>query len=54
MTSNRWLLPIGALLMDFISLFTDLYLPAMREMAHKLYDNVEFTLTSFLVGFAVA
>lgn len=49
----RLLLILGAL-MAFTSLSTDIYLPAMPQMARELRGNVELTITSFLVGFALA
>lgn len=44
---------LGAL-MAFTSLSTDIYLPAMPEMAKGLHGNAELTITGFLVGFALA
>lgn len=44
---------LGAL-MAFTSLSTDIYLPAMPEMAKDLQGDAELTITSFLVGFAIA
>lgn len=49
----RLLLILGAL-MAFTSLSTDIYLPAMPQMARELRGNVELTITSFLIGFALA
>ncbi|QTO39912.1 multidrug effflux MFS transporter [Desulfovibrio desulfuricans] len=44
---------LGAL-MAFTSLSTDIYLPAMPIMAQELHGDAEFTITGFLVGFAIA
>lgn len=44
---------LGAL-MAFTSLSTDIYLPAMPQMAYELKGNIEMTVTGFLVGFALA
>lgn len=52
--SSPWLLVILGALMAFTSLSTDIYLPAMPQMAAELQGNVELTVTSFLVGFAIA
>lgn len=41
-------------LMAFTSLSTDIYLPAMPEMAKDLQGNVELTITGFLIGFCIA
>jgi len=41
-------------LMAFTSLSTDIYLPAMPEMARSLHGNAELTVTGFLTGFAIA
>ncbi|MBI1678925.1 multidrug effflux MFS transporter [Citrobacter portucalensis] len=41
-------------LMAFTSLSTDIYLPAMPTMAEDLHDNVELTITGFLIGFTIA
>ena len=48
------LLLILSALMAFTSLSTDIYLPAMPQMARELQGNMELTITSFLVGFALA
>ncbi|MCO4166918.1 multidrug effflux MFS transporter [Actinobacillus suis] len=52
--SSPWLLVILGALMAFTSLSTDVYLPAMPQMAAELQGNVELTVTGFLVGFAIA
>ena len=44
---------LGAL-MAVTSLSTDIYLPAMPEMAKELQGDAELTVTGFLIGFAVA
>lgn len=44
---------LGAL-MAFTSLSTDIYLPAMPQMAKDLQGNVELTITGFLIGFTIA
>ncbi len=44
---------LGAL-MAFTSLSTDIYLPAMPEMAKSLQGDIELTVTGFLIGFALA
>lgn len=41
-------------LMAFTSLSTDIYLPAMPQMAADLHGNVELTITGFLIGFSIA
>lgn len=48
------LVVILSALMAITSLATDSYLPAMPEMARDLQGNVEFTITGFLIGFAIA
>ncbi|WP_051237014.1 multidrug effflux MFS transporter [Ottowia thiooxydans] len=48
------LLLILSALMAFTSLSTDIYLPAMPQMQRELHGNVELTITSFLIGFALA
>lgn len=48
------LLLILSALMAFTSLSTDIYLPAMPQMGRELQGNMELTITSFLVGFALA
>jgi DHA1 family bicyclomycin/chloramphenicol resistance-like MFS transporter len=49
-----WLMSILGALMAFTSLSTDIYLPAMPQMASELQGNVELTVTGFLLGFMVA
>ncbi len=44
---------LGAL-MAFTSLSTDIYLPAMPDIAQELNGNAELTITGFLIGFAIA
>ena len=52
---NSWLfIVILSLLMATTSLSTDIYLPAMPEMAKELQGNAELTITGFLIGFALA
>ena len=41
-------------LMGCTTLSTDIYLPAMPVMENSLGGNVEFTITGFLIGFAIA
>ncbi len=41
-------------LMGCTTLSTDIYLPAMPIMEKRLGGNVEFTITGFLIGFAIA
>lgn len=41
-------------LMGCTTLSTDIYLPAMPAMEKALGGNVEFTITGFLIGFAIA
>lgn len=53
-TSELGLLLILSALMAFTSLSTDIYLPAMPQMARELQGNMELTITSFLIGFALA
>jgi len=53
-TSELGLLLILSALMAFTSLSIDIYLPAMPAMQRELHGNVELTLTSFLLGFAIA
>lgn len=57
MTSNKinlsFLLILSAL-MGFTSLSTDVYLPAMPTMEKELGGSAEYTITGFLVGFAIA
>ncbi|POY46393.1 MFS transporter, partial [Avibacterium paragallinarum] len=45
---------ILGLLMATTSLSTDIYLPAMPQMARDLNGRAELTVTGFLVGFALA
>ena len=52
-TSALFMSILGAL-MAFTSLSTDIYLPAMPAMAHELNCDAEYTITGFLVGFAIA
>lgn len=47
-------LAILSALMAFTSLSTDIYLPAMPQMAKALRGDIELTITGFLVGFALA
>ena len=49
-----WLMAILGALMAFTSLSTDIYLPAMPQMAKDLQGNVELTITGFLIGFMIA
>ena len=44
---------LGAL-MAFTSLSTDIYLPAMPDIAEELNGNAELTITGFLIGFTIA
>jgi len=53
-TSSWLFMVILGALMAFTSLSTDIYLPAMPQMAHELNGNVELTVTGFLAGFALA
>ncbi|MEQ1161457.1 multidrug effflux MFS transporter [Acinetobacter calcoaceticus] len=53
-TSSWFFMVILGALMAFTSLSTDIYLPAMPQMAHELNGNVELTVTGFLGGFALA
>lgn len=53
-TSSWFFMVILGALMAFTSLSTDIYLPAMPQMAHELNGNVELTVTGFLAGFALA
>ncbi|WP_336002844.1 multidrug effflux MFS transporter [Acinetobacter pittii] len=53
-TSSWFFMMILGALMAFTSLSTDIYLPAMPQMAHELNGNVELTVTGFLGGFALA
>lgn len=48
------LLLILSLLMATTSLSTDIYLPAMPTMEQQLGGNAEWTITGFLIGFALA
>lgn len=51
--SSRWLLPALALLSAVAPLATDMYLPALPQMAHALgasATGVQLTLTAFLAG----
>ncbi|MDC5459212.1 multidrug effflux MFS transporter [Acinetobacter baumannii] len=53
-TSSWFFMVILGALMAFTSLSTDIYLPAMPQMANELNGNVELTVTGFLGGFALA
>jgi len=53
-TSSWFFMGILGALMAFTSLSTDIYLPAMPQMAQELNGNVELTVTGFLAGFALA
>jgi DHA1 family bicyclomycin/chloramphenicol resistance-like MFS transporter len=53
-SSELRLLLLLSALMAFTSLSTDIYLPAMPQMQRELQGNVELTITSFLIGFALA
>ena len=52
----RWhVLGVLSLLMGFASISTDLYLPAMPEMARSLHADagqIELTISGYLVGFS--
>lgn len=52
-TSAMFISILGAL-MAFTSLSTDIYLPAMPQMAKDLQGDAELTITGFLIGFAIA
>jgi MFS transporter, DHA1 family, multidrug resistance protein len=52
--TSVWFLLILSALMGFTSLSTDIYLPAMPQMAKDLQGNVELTITGFLLGFMIA
>lgn len=52
-TSLIFMAILGAL-MAFTSLSTDIYLPAMPEMAKELNGDAELTITGFLIGFTFA
>jgi DHA1 family bicyclomycin/chloramphenicol resistance-like MFS transporter len=52
-TKMTFMAILGAL-MAFTSLSTDIYLPAMPEMAKDLNGDAELTITGFLVGFTFA
>lgn len=55
MKNRQWLLMlILSGLMGCTTLSTDIYLPAMPAMEKALGGNVEFTITGFLIGFAIA
>lgn len=52
---QQWLIMlILSGLMGCTTLSTDIYLPAMPAMEKALGGNVEFTITGFLIGFAIA
>ncbi|MDN3446765.1 multidrug effflux MFS transporter [Psychrobacter sp. APC 3281] len=53
-TTGALFLSILGALMAVTSLSTDIYLPAMPEMAKELQGDAELTITGFLVGFAIA
>ena len=53
-TSSWFFMGVLGALMAFTSLSTDIYLPAMPQMAQELKGNVELTVTGFLAGFALA
>jgi len=53
-TASWFFMGILGALMAFTSLSTDIYLPAMSQMAQELNGNVELTVTEFLAGFALA
>ncbi|MDU6435355.1 MAG: multidrug effflux MFS transporter [Pantoea sp.] len=53
-TAGLVFIVILSALMAFTSLSTDIYLPAMPEMARSLHGNAELTITGFLIGFAIA
>ena len=53
-TSGWFFMMVLSALMAFTSLSTDIYLPAMPQMARELQGNVELTITGFLAGFALA
>ncbi len=52
--TSFWFMSILGALMAFTSLSTDIYLPAMPQMASDLHGNVELTITGFLIGFMIA
>lgn len=52
-TGLSFILILSAL-MAFTSLSTDIYLPAMPNMAKDLQGNAELTITGFLMGFCIA
>ena len=52
--TSVWFISILGALMAFTSLSTDIYLPAIPQMAIDLQGNVEFTITGFLLGFMLA
>ena len=54
-SKNSWLfIVILSFLMATTSLTTDIYLPAMPEIAKELQGNSELTITGFLIGFSLA
>ncbi|MCP1661322.1 multidrug effflux MFS transporter [Neisseria perflava] len=53
-TSSLLLLLILSSLMAVTSLTTDIYLPAMPQMAQDLHGDAELTITGFLIGFTFA
>ena len=57
MTSNKQSLSFLIILsglMACTSLTTDIYLPAMPTMERELHGDAEWTITGFLIGFAIA
>ncbi|MBE2294002.1 MAG: Bcr/CflA family multidrug efflux MFS transporter [Phycisphaerales bacterium] len=52
--SELFFLIVLGMLMAFTSLSTDIYLPAMPQMARDFQASVELTITGFLIGFALA
>lgn len=54
-SKNSWLfIVILSFLMATTSLTTDIYLPAMPEIAKELQGDSELTITGFLIGFSLA
>lgn len=52
-TKSWQFLVVLSMLMAFTSLSVDIYLPAMPRMQIDLHGNIELTITSFLIGFAI-
>lgn len=52
--SNTAFILILSALMAFTSLATDIYLPAMPIMQKQLEGSVQFTISGFLIGFAIS